>query len=44
MFLGALFELSQSHLSYVARLEDPELLAASGYPGLVLPTGLSLIF
>ena len=44
VFLGTLFELSQSYPSCVARPEDPKLLAASGYPGPILPTGLSLIF
>ena len=44
VFLGTLFELSQSYPSCVARPEDPELLVAFRYPGPILPTRLSLIF
>ena len=40
VFLGALFELSQSHPSYAAHPEDLEPLAVSGYPSPILPTGL----
>ena len=36
VFRGNPFELSQSHVSCAARPEDPEPLAASGYPGPVL--------
>ena len=43
VFLVLPFELFQSHLNYAARFEDPEPLATSGDPGLVLSTGLSLI-
>ena len=44
VFLGALFELSQSHPSCAARPKDSEPLVASGYPSPVLPTRLPLIF
>ena len=39
-FLGTPFELSWSHLGFVARPEDPEPLAFLGYLGSVLTTGL----
>ena len=43
VFLGALFELSQSHPSCAARPKNPEPLAASRYPSPILPTRLPLI-
>ena len=43
MFLGALFDLSQSHPSCAAHPEDLEPLATSGYLDPILPTGLLLI-
>ena len=44
VFRGTSLELSQSHSNCAALPEDPESLAASGYPGLVLSLDFAGLF